>query len=66
MLKNMGYIDRSIRVVIGIVAVILALLFVGGAWGIVLWVVAAIALVTAVFGSCIIYRPFGISTCPKK
>ncbi len=66
MLKNMGYIDRSIRVVIGIVAVILALLFVGGAWGIVLWVVAAIMLVTAVFGSCIIYRPFGISTCAKK
>ncbi len=66
MLKNMGSIDRFIRIVIGIAAIILALLVADGAWGIVLWVVAAIMLVTAVFGSCIIYRPFGISTCTKK
>lgn len=66
MKKNMGYMDRSIRAVIGIAAVILALLFVGGVWGIVLWVVAAIMLITTVFGFCPSYFPFKISTCPKK
>ena len=62
MLKNMGDVDRLIRTVIGMAALVLALLFVPGAWGIVLFVVAAIMLVTAVSGSCIIYRPFKIST----
>jgi hypothetical protein len=62
MLKNMGDLDRFIRTIIGIAAFLLALLFVPGVWGIVLWVVAAIMLVTAVSGSCILYRPFKIST----
>ncbi len=62
MKKNMGGIDRFIRVVIGIAALILALFYVGGAWGIVLWVVAAITLISAVLGFCPSYVPFKIST----
>ena len=63
--KNMGNIDRLTRVVIGIIAIILALFVVDGAWGIVLLVAAAIMLVTAVFMRCLLYIPFGIRTCTK-
>ena len=66
MKKNMGNIDRLTRVVIGIIALILALFFVGGVWGIVLWIVAAIMLVTALFMRCLLYVPFGIRTCKNE
>ena len=66
MKKNMGNIDRLTRVVIGIIALILALFFVGGAWGIVLWIVAALMLVTALFTRCLLYVPFGIRTCKNE
>ena len=62
MKKNMGNIDRLTRVVIGIIAIILALFFVDGVWGIVLWIVAAIMLVTALFMRCPLYVPFRMRT----
>lgn len=62
MLKNVGNTDRLIRAVIGIAAAVFALLVADGAWGIVLWVVAALGLGTAAFGVCVVYRLLGIST----
>ena len=62
MLKNVGNTDRLIRAVIGIAAAVLALLVADGAWGFVLWVVAALGLGTAAFGLCVVYRLLGIST----
>jgi fatty acid desaturase len=64
MTRNEGGLDRIIRVVIAIAAVVGAVA-VGlgsvGAW--VLLAVAAIMLVTAVTGFCPLYRVFGLSTC---
>lgn len=61
--KNVGTIDRVIRAVIGVAAVIGAFsVGVTSVWGIVLAVVAVIALVTAIVGFCPLYRLFGIST----
>lgn len=61
--KNVGTIDRVIRAVVGVAAVIGAFsLGLTSVWGIVLAVVAVIALVTAIVGFCPLYRLFGIST----
>jgi fatty acid desaturase len=65
--RNENGIDRIIRVVIAIAAVVGAAA-VGfgtvGAW--ILLVVAAIMLVTAVTGFCPLYRVFGLSTIKAK
>lgn len=64
--KNMGSLDKTLRV---IVAVVLALLvFMGqitGTWAIVAGVVAAVFILTSLVGICPAYLPFGIKTCPK-
>ncbi len=59
---NVGSTDRMIRIVIAIVAAILALTVAKGAFAIVLWVVAAIMLVTGLVRVCPLYLPFKIST----
>ena len=64
-MKNVGSWDKVLRLVIAVVAVVLALV-IGGGWGIVFWVVAGIMALTAVFGMCPIYRLVGISTAPKS
>lgn len=64
MSTNESPIDRVIRVVIAVAAVVVA--FVVGAssvLGIILFVVAAIMIVTAATGFCPLYRVFGMSTC---
>ena len=60
---NVGSTDRTIRLVIAVVAALLAAFVVkSGAFAIVLWIVAAIMLVTALVRVCPLYLPFGIST----
>jgi len=65
MSTNEGPIDRLVRVVAGVVAVVGALV-VGPAsvLGIALFVVAAVLIVTAAVGFCPLYRLVGINTCP--
>ena len=63
---NMGTNDRIIRAIAGIVALLIAFLALdGGAWQIVLWVLGAILLLTAVTGFCPAYRIFRFSTKRK-
>ncbi len=67
MKKNVGTIDRVIRVVLA--AVFAYLFFSGtvvGTLGIILVVLGAIFLLTALVGTCGLYLPFGISTCKVK
>jgi len=66
MSTNESGVDRIIRVVIAIAAVVGA--FAVGpssVLGIILFVVAAIMLVTAAVGFCPLYRLFGLSTKKK-
>ncbi len=66
MSTNMNGLDRIIRLVIAVAAVIAA--FAVGAssvFGIILFVIAAIMLVTAAVGFCPLYRVFGLSTKKK-
>lgn len=63
MKKNMGSLDRIIR--IALVALVAVLYFTGvisGTWAIILGVVAVVLLLTSLVGVCPLYMLFGIST----
>lgn len=65
--KNVGTIDRTVRIVIGIVAIALAFTTLGLATGAVAGIVAALVgvvmLGTAAMGVCPLYVPLKLSTC---
>jgi len=67
MKKNMGTIDKVVRVVI---AAIIAILYftnvLTGTLGIVLLILAGVFVLTSLISFCPIYRIFGLSTCPVK
>ena len=67
MKKNMGTIDRLIRV---LVAVVIALLYflhaISGTLAIILLIVAAIFILTSLVSFCPLYLPFKLSTAKKK
>jgi hypothetical protein len=67
MKKNMGNIDRIVRILIAVVA---AYLFLGGVvtgtGGIILMLIVAIFLLTSLVSFCPLYTVLGISTCPAK
>jgi len=65
--KNMGTIDKTIRIIIGFV--IFGLYFadiITGTLAVILIILAGIFLLTSVFSFCPLYVPFGINTCKKK
>lgn len=67
MKKNMGGMDKIIRLIIA--AIIIVLFFMDvltGIPGIVFLVIAGIFIVTSIFGVCPLYLPFGLTTCPKE
>ncbi len=67
MKKNIGMIDKLIRVIIAIVAI--ALFFtdkVTGTPGIIMLVVAGVLLLTSLISFCPLYAPLGIKTCKDK
>lgn len=59
---NMGTVDRSARVVIGLALIVLTLLGTIGVWG---WV-GVVLVATAALGNCPLYSVLGFSTCPTK
>lgn len=64
---NMGSADRVIRPLLAITFI--ALYFTGtvtGILGIVLLVLAAVFLLTSVFGTCPLYTLFGLNSCKVK
>lgn len=68
MKKNVGNIDKVVRVILAIVAAYFA--YKGGlepAWlEYVLWAVAIILLLTTLMGSCPMYSICGANTCKVK
>jgi hypothetical protein len=67
MKKNMGILDRGVRIVL---ALIVAILYVTGSisglTALILGIFAVIFLVTSFISFCPLYMPFGISTAKKK
>ena len=63
MKKNMGSIDRIIRIVLAVIFVVLYFSgIVSGVWGIILLVLAGIFILTSVIRWCPLYLPFGVKT----
>ena len=66
MTRNMGLIDRVLRV---LVAVVIAALYIsgviGGTLAVVLGLIAVVFVVTSAMGFCPGYLPFKINTCRK-
>ena len=67
MKKNMGTVDKTIRV---IVAAVIGLLYyldvISGTLAIVLMVFAIIFIVTSLISFCPLYTLFGMNTCKKE
>jgi len=61
-MKNVGGIDKILRIVAGLI--LLSLVFIGPqtVWG---WV-GLVPLFTGVFGFCPLYKILGLNTCPMK
>jgi hypothetical protein len=59
MVRNVGNLDRMIRILLGVVILVLGVL--AQSW---LAVLAIIPLGTALVGWCPLYRLFGLNTCP--
>lgn len=67
MKKNMGTIDRVIRIVLAIVVAILYLNgSITGTAAIILGILAVVFILTSVIGFCPLYVPFKISTISKS
>ncbi len=58
-MKNVGGIDRGLRIVVGLVLVALAATQTLGVWA---WI-GVVPLATGLIGWCPAYMPFGIKTC---
>ncbi len=59
MKRNLGTLDRVIRIVIGVVLIAASAMGKIGWWG---WL-GVLPLVTALIGSCALYSMLGINTC---
>jgi hypothetical protein len=67
MKKNMGGIDKAIRILIALVVVILAFTkVISGTLAIVLLILSGIFVLTSLISFCPLYLPFGINTGKTK
>jgi hypothetical protein len=66
MKKNIGTIDKVIRILVAVVIAVLYLTkVITGTAGIVLLVLAVVFVLTSLVSVCPIYLPFGLSTVKK-
>lgn len=63
MKKNMGTIDKVIRILVAVVVVVLYFTnVISGTLGIILLVLAGIFVLTSLIGFCPLYMPLGLNT----
>lgn len=62
MKTNEGTLDRSVRIIAGLLLIALAATGAVGVWG---WI-GVVPLVTGVLGWCPLYTVLGINTCRTK
>lgn len=66
MKKNMGSIDKIIRILIAVIIGVLVFAnVVTGTLGIVLLILAAVFIITSLVSFCPLYTLIGLNTCPK-
>jgi uncharacterized membrane protein HdeD (DUF308 family) len=65
--KNVGTIDRAIRIILGLVLIgIFALNMVAAPWSYLVVLIGLIALVTGILGTCGLYSLLGMNTMGEK
>ena len=62
MTKNVGGIDRILRLVVGVALIALAVTGTVGWWG----YIGVVPLLTGLIGWCPAYLPFGLKTCKTE
>lgn len=62
MKTNEGTVDRSLRVVVGLALIGLAVTDTVGPWG----YIGVVPLVTGAVGYCPLYSLIGVDTCPRR
>lgn len=62
MKSNVGMVDRTLRILVGLALIALSLTGVIGAWG---WI-GLLPLATGIFRVCPAYSLLGINTCGRK
>ncbi|MGE4533006.1 MULTISPECIES: YgaP family membrane protein [Halomonas] len=62
MTRNVGGIDKVLRIAVGILLIVLALTGTIGAWG---WI-GVLPLATGLFNFCPAYKLLGMNTCKLK
>ena len=62
MKTNVGGLDKTLRMIVGIVLIVLAATGMVGVWG---WI-GVVPLLTGLFNTCTAYSLLGISTCKPK
>ncbi len=67
MVKNMGIIDRAVRISLALIGIALIVAqVITGVWAVVVAIAAAIFLGTSTVSFCPLYKIFGISTQHKE
>jgi hypothetical protein len=67
MKRNMGTIDKVIRILVAVVVVVLYFTnIISGTLAIILLALSAVFVVTSLLGFCPLYLPFGLSTKAKE
>ena len=65
--KNLGMIDRAIRVIIGILLIVVfALNMVPLPWSYIVLIIGVVVLITGIVGTCVLYFLMGWNTIKKK
>ncbi|MFC3853757.1 DUF2892 domain-containing protein [Salinispirillum marinum] len=59
---NVGSLDKTLRVVVGVVLLVLTATQTIGLWGL----IGVVPLLTGLFNFCPLYTLFGIKTCKVK
>ncbi len=61
-MKNVGGVDKTLRIIVGLV--LLSLVFIGPQtiWG---WI-GLVPLMTGIFGFCPLYKVVGLNSCSMK
>ncbi|MEI7967799.1 MAG: DUF2892 domain-containing protein [Betaproteobacteria bacterium] len=62
MKRNVGGVDRVVRILAGLVLMVLAATGTVGAWG---WL-GTVVLATGLFSFCGAYALLGVNTCPAR
>jgi O-antigen/teichoic acid export membrane protein len=66
MKKNMGGIDKAIRVLMAaVVFIVVFAKVITGTWAIILFILGVIFVLTSIVSFCPLYLPFGLSTMNK-